>query len=537
MRRHPPVGGPSVGSALALLLLVSACSGGDGTDGSGAGPAGGSSSSVTPALAEVDGFRRLNVLPTPLASQVVTDNTREEPRTARAEIVQAVRVGPVLRVVVAWSPPTSGEVAAPNLMRSSRSPVESEFEIGMQVYDPAEGTLAAPLRGADGKCLCSSNTQYTVDSDRQSLYWADLPAPKSDEVTILLGKDPLPISGVRTSEGPTLLKLPEDLVEWVVNRPSGTPGDGAAAPVVNDVRRSVQSFGGAEDNQIGGNADVALPADVLFAFDSATLTSTARSVLAQAAPKLAVAAKGQQVQVVGHTDDKGSDSYNKSLSLRRAQAVASALGPRLRAAGITLAAQGRGETEPVAPNVTSQGTPIAANQRRNRRVGFVFKRQRGGAAVGIDIPKPLPALPTARKTTPSPKVTGAVASVLSQDGQIRMDVTRAQRVGEDLWLRLDFTAVADEGAWGANSGILDQSVVGYNATLVDVRVVDVGARAISPPLAAGKDVCLCSEDLGSGDIYENPMSMWAVFPAPRSATTSVTLRVPGFGQVPGVPLS
>jgi outer membrane protein OmpA-like peptidoglycan-associated protein len=534
MRGRPLIG------AVALLLLSPACSGDDAPDGSSSGSAGGSGSSTASApaaLVDVDGYRRLNVLPAPLAAEVVTDNTREQPRTARVEVVQAVRVGAVLRVVVAWSPPSSGEAADPNLMRSPRSPVESEFEIGMQVYDPADGTLAAPLRGAGGNCLCSTNTQNTVDSDRQPLYWADLPAPKSDQVTILLGKDPLPAAGVRVSAGAAPLKLPEDLVEWVVNRPPEVPGEGAAAPVVNEVRRSVQTFGGAEDNQIGQDADIALPADVLFAFDSATLTRTARSVLAEAGPKLAVAAKGQQVQVVGHTDDKGSDSYNKTLSLRRAQAVSATLGPTLRAAGITLVAQGRGETEPVAPNADSQGSPITANQRRNRRVSFVFKRPRGGPAVGIDIPKPLPRLPVARKTTPSPEVTNAVASVLSAEGAVRMDITRAQRVGDDLWLRLDFTAVAGKSRWGANSGILEHSVVGYNATLVDVRMVDVGARAVSPPLAAGKNTCLCSEDLGSGDVYQNPLSMWAVFPAPRTSTTSVTLRVPGFGQVTGVPLT
>jgi outer membrane protein OmpA-like peptidoglycan-associated protein len=498
---------PLFTSAVALLLLTSACSGDDQPGGPSSGPGGGSGSSSgsgPAALVDVDGYRRLNVLPGPLAAEAVTDNTREQPKTARVEVVQAVRVGPVLRVVVAWDPPSSGEAADPNLMRSPRSPVESEFEIGLQVYDPAEGTLAAPLRGASGNCLCSTNTQKIPDTERQALYWADFPAPRSDQVTILLGKDPLPVADIRVSDGAASLPLPENLVEWVANRPPEAPGDGAATPSVNAVRRSVQTFGGAEDNQIGQNADIALPADVLFAFDSATLTSTARSVLAQAGPKLAVAAKGQQVQVVGHTDDKGSDSYNKTLSLRRAQAVSAALGPRLRAAGISLVAQGRGETEPVAPNANSQGSPIAENQRRNRRVSFVFKRPRGGAAVGIDIPKPLPKLPTARKTTPSPKVTNAVTSVLSTEGTVRMDVTRAQRVGDDLWLRLDFTAVAGKSRWGANSGILDHSVVGYNATLVEVRMVDVGARVISPPLAS---------------------------------TTSVTLRVPGFGQVVGVPLT
>lgn len=65
--------------------------------------------------------------------------------------------------------------------------------------------------------------------------------------------------------------------------------------------------------------------------------------------------------VVGHTDSTGNPNYNLQLSQRRAQSVAGYLGdrgiPRAR-----LAAEGRGQTQPVADNATEAG------RAQNRRV-------------------------------------------------------------------------------------------------------------------------------------------------------------------------
>jgi outer membrane protein OmpA-like peptidoglycan-associated protein len=530
-----------IAAALVLLATMAACTDGGSSvaGGSGSGTANSTTSRPAAALVDAAGFQRLNALPQPVAAQDVADDTGPEPRRARVEVVQAVRVGAVLRVVLAWSRPTSGGAASADRMRSPRPPLAAQYEIGLRVYDPAAGTLAEPLRTGRGDCLCSTNTTSSTSGDKQSLFWADLPAPRSDEVTLLLGRDVPALPGVRVTDGSPLRlpgDLPDDLAEWVVNRPPDVPGEGAAAPVVGDVRRNVRTFGGAEDNQVGDQADVSVPSDVLFALDSASLTGPARAVLAAAAPRLAVAARGQRVRVVGHTDDQGSDSYNAGLSRRRAAAVVAALAPRLRPAGITLAPEGRGESEPVVPNVDAQGAPIPENRQRNRRVSFAFKRARGGAGVAVDVPRPLPTVPTAGRTTASPKVTGALVSVASRSGQVRMDVTGAQRSGSDLWVRLAFTSIGAKAPWGANSGILDQSVVGSNATLANVSVVDPVARTVSSPLTVGRGVCLCTEDMGSGAVYENPLTMWALFPAPLPASTTVTLRVPGFGQVPGVPV-
>lgn len=71
-----------------------------------------------------------------------------------------------------------------------------------------------------------------------------------------------------------------------------------------------------------------------------------------------------KVEIVGHTDSKGSDDYNLSLSERRARAVVNYLIEN----GISekrLTSKGYGETKPIVSNETEEG------RQQNRRVEFV----------------------------------------------------------------------------------------------------------------------------------------------------------------------
>jgi len=100
--------------------------------------------------------------------------------------------------------------------------------------------------------------------------------------------------------------------------------------------------------------------DVLFAFDSAELSESAKSALVEISKRLSGATL-VSVQVAGHTDSKGSDAYNQKLSERRAQSVSNFL----TAQGIPaskLSVVGYGESQPVADNATDGG------RAQNRRV-------------------------------------------------------------------------------------------------------------------------------------------------------------------------
>ena len=77
-----------------------------------------------------------------------------------------------------------------------------------------------------------------------------------------------------------------------------------------------------------------------------------------------------QITVIGHTDSSGSDSYNKGLSLKRAESVKR----YFAASGVNnyrMNTDGRGEYEPRASNATSEGRSL------NRRVEILVKSNPG----------------------------------------------------------------------------------------------------------------------------------------------------------------
>ena len=100
--------------------------------------------------------------------------------------------------------------------------------------------------------------------------------------------------------------------------------------------------------------------DVTFAVDSTTISPSFRAALDEVAASLQKY-PNSLVDVMGHTDSTGSDSYNLDLSRRRAEAVANHLVQR----GVSrarIATVGYGEQYPRADNTTEQGRAL------NRRV-------------------------------------------------------------------------------------------------------------------------------------------------------------------------
>ena len=116
---------------------------------------------------------------------------------------------------------------------------------------------------------------------------------------------------------------------------------------------------GEEVNALGCPASLVLEG-VTFEFDSAKLTRQAEHELDNVAEKLVHSSK-VRVRIEGHTDSVGSAQYNKDLSQRRAESVAS----YLQASGVQqnrMKSVGFGEERPVATNDTDAG------RAENRRV-------------------------------------------------------------------------------------------------------------------------------------------------------------------------
>lgn len=129
----------------------------------------------------------------------------------------------------------------------------------------------------------------------------------------------------------------------VVAPPAPTPPPPAPAPVQPIVER------------------VTLDGQALFGNDSASLTGDGQAAIDNVVDQLRGFDKVRTITITGHTDSRGSESYNQKLSERRANSVRDHLASR----GVNpalLSSVGMGELAPVADNATADGRQM------NRRV-------------------------------------------------------------------------------------------------------------------------------------------------------------------------
>ncbi len=145
----------------------------------------------------------------------------------------------------------------------------------------------------------------------------------------------------------------------------GAAVGGAAGAIIGhqmdqQAREIEASVPGATVTRVGEGLVVTFPSGVLFDFDKAALRPVAEENLGKLAESLQKY-PGENVLVVGHTDNVGSASYNERLSQERAQSAAA----YLRQQGIgadRIRTRGMGEGDPVASNDTAEGRQL------NRRV-------------------------------------------------------------------------------------------------------------------------------------------------------------------------
>jgi len=125
-----------------------------------------------------------------------------------------------------------------------------------------------------------------------------------------------------------------------------------------------KEMGDAEVIREGEGIVIKFKEKVLFAYDRSDLNATAKTNLDKL-KNILLKYPETNITVIGHTDSKGSDSYNQTLSESRATAVTNYASLN----GIDkarLTAIGKGETDPIATNDTEEGSAS------NRRVEFVI---------------------------------------------------------------------------------------------------------------------------------------------------------------------
>lgn len=125
-----------------------------------------------------------------------------------------------------------------------------------------------------------------------------------------------------------------------------------------------QTVPDAKVERVGEGIVVEFSSAVLFGFDQSDLSAEARTNLDKLV-KVLNTYPDTNLEVQGHTDSKGTETYNQSLSEKRAGSVSEYLKANQIAAG-RITTKGFGETMPKYDNETEDG------RAQNRRVEFLI---------------------------------------------------------------------------------------------------------------------------------------------------------------------
>src|SRR5262249_27452955 len=146
------------------------------------------------------------------------------------------------------------------------------------------------------------------------------------------------------------------------------PPAAAPAPVVEVVPPAEPPPPPPPSAQVSGEK-IELSEVVQFETDKAVIRDESKPILNAVAGVMKDHPEIERVRVEGHTDNKGTNEHNLTLSRERARSVKE----YLVAQGVDakrLATEGFGETRPVADNTTDEG------RYKNRRVDFVIMKRK-----------------------------------------------------------------------------------------------------------------------------------------------------------------
>ncbi len=145
-------------------------------------------------------------------------------------------------------------------------------------------------------------------------------------------------------------------------------GGGAGAVIGHQMDKQAEEIKNtvpdAKVERVGEGIVVEFSSNVLFAFDKSNLTDDSRISLDKLV-KVLNSYPDTDIEIQGHTDSKGSDAYNQTLSESRASTVSGYLDNN----GIIrdrITVKGFGESIPEYDNATAEG------RAQNRRVEFLI---------------------------------------------------------------------------------------------------------------------------------------------------------------------
>jgi outer membrane protein OmpA-like peptidoglycan-associated protein len=156
------------------------------------------------------------------------------------------------------------------------------------------------------------------------------------------------------------------LTAWMLGGTAFLAACSTPAPVVEARKIPVLQI-----EQIERGVQIVLPSVVLFEVGKAEINVNAASPYLDRVAQLLTTKTSKSISVEGHTDSDGSAALNETLSLSRAQNLASALAARGVASG-RISTAGFSFNRPAASNATEEG------KRLNRRVEVIVLDEKIG---------------------------------------------------------------------------------------------------------------------------------------------------------------
>ncbi|MEU6740209.1 OmpA family protein [Streptosporangium sandarakinum] len=326
-----------------------------------------------------------------------------------------------------------------------------------------------------------------------------------------------------------------DTFQWPVVVPNGEIWS-AVSDVNELVETPVKST-----TQEGDKETIGLRTDVLFAFDKARLSAKAAAVLDDVVEETRRRADPAKppITITGHTDDKGDDGYNQTLSVKRAKAVQEYLAARL-GTGYQYRPEGKGESEPIAKNEKPDGSDNPAGRARNRRVEISYSIKQQGPDVTVttspsaDQVRGSTGAPAPFRADPGARVAGFTWSIHNQVDQLKVDVLPLYRDGAYVVASFDITK--------ANDGLFVPFPVPFSgwddpfsagSDFGAFILVDPATKARYHPLKMYTEfVENYVPALEGGETSR----AYVYYPAPPDDRTSITLEVANGGVYPRIPI-
>lgn len=142
-----------------------------------------------------------------------------------------------------------------------------------------------------------------------------------------------------------------------------------------EIKRDLE---GAKVERIGEGIKITFDSGLLFAVNSFALSDNARTNVNELSGIL-TKYEDTNILIEGHTDNTGSEEYNKKLSVERAESVATQLkSNNVKSSRIT--AVGYGEAQPIGDNTSEQGR---TDNRRVEVAIFANKKLQKAAEDGL----------------------------------------------------------------------------------------------------------------------------------------------------------